>query len=74
MHNVLLWVVVTFLWEAIGGTYTAGIWDEIITALVLIEAFIPGVIWAKQTTLESSKSQLGLRGELCAEMQCAASS
>lgn len=24
--------------------YTAGIWDEIITALVLIEDFIPGVI------------------------------
>lgn len=38
--------------------YTAGIWDEIITALVLIEAFIPGVIRAKQTTLGSSKTQL----------------
>lgn len=54
--------------------YTAGIWDEIITALVLIEAFIPGVIRAKQTTLGSSKTQLGLWGELWAEMQCAASS
>lgn len=27
--------------------YMAGIWDKIITALVLIEAFIPGVIRAK---------------------------
>lgn len=42
--------------------------------LVLIEAFIPGVIRAKQTTLESSKTQLGPWGDLCAEMQCAASS
>lgn len=54
--------------------YTAGIRDEIIAALVIIEAFIPGVIRAKQTTLGSSKPQLGLWGELCAEMLGAASS
>lgn len=50
------------------SSYTAGIWDKIIMALSLIEAFIPGVIRAKQTTIESSKTQLGLRGELCEEL------
>lgn len=46
LHNVLLWELVTFIeWGQPG--YTAGIWDKIIMALVLIEACIPGVIKAK---------------------------
>lgn len=38
--------------------YKADIWDEIITALALIEAAIPGVIRTKQTTAGSSKNPI----------------